>query len=293
MRPGWILLLACLLLPAPYGCRRGTGDGAAVSAAATPGAREPAEAVLLLTRHLHANDLAAFARDAVPPELHRQLDAAWRQGRSRWPLDELPFDERLPKLLGALAETGSEQKLQRVFDRQFSGETTALKAAATTLGLFGAQYVRHEGDFSNAERQHYLQFVQALSRWGAAAPLSDAARARIAIPQLAAAARATGLKSEADFARVGMEAGLQRLSGFLRVLKQVLAGYGLGLDESLGGLRAHVVSQQGDRARVRMQYRLGGSEIQAVVEVERIGRRWYLSDYLRHARTAVAAPAGG
>lgn len=291
MRPGWILLLACMLLPAIYGCRRDHGDGAAVSATTTPGAREPAEAVLLLTRHLHDNDLAAFARDAVPPELHRQLDAAWRQGRSRWPLDELPFDERLPKLLGALAEPDSEQKLQRVFDRQFSGETTALKAAATTLGLFGAQYVRHEGDFSNAERQHYLQFVQALSRWGAAAPLSDAARARTAIPQLAAAARATGLKSEADFARVGMEAGLQRLSGFLRVLKQVLSGYGLGLDESLGGLRAQVVSQQGDRARVRMQYRLGGSEIQAVVEVERIGRRWYLSDYLRHARAAVAAPA--
>ena len=288
LRATWWLLIVVVLLAA---CRREPASPAPAASRA-PGAREPAEAVLLLTRHLRDNDLAAFARDAVPPALHRQLDAAWRQGRSRWPLDELPFDERLPKLLGALAEPGSEQKLQRVFDRQFSGETTALRAAATTLGLFGAQYVRHEGDFSTAERRHYLQFVQALSRWAAAAPLSDATRARIAIPQLAAAARATGLKSEADFARVGMEAGLQRLSGFLRVLKQVLAGYGLGLDESLGGLRAQVVSQQGDRAQVRMRYRLGGSDIEAVVEVERIGRRWYLSDYLRHARAAVAAPAG-
>lgn len=287
MRATWWLLVVVVLLAA---CQR---EPASPVPAASPasGAREPAEAVLLLTRHLRDNDLAAFARDAVPPALHRQLDAAWRQGRSRWPLDELPFDERLPKLLGALAEPGSEQKLQRVFDRQFSGETTALKAAATTLGLFGAQYVRHEGDFSAAERRHYLQFVQALSRWGAAAPLSDAGRARIAIPQLATAARATGLESEADFARLGIDAGLQRLSGFLRVLKQVLAGYGLDLDESLGGLRAQPVSQQGDRAQVRMQYRLGGSEIEAVVEVERIGRRWYLSDYLRHAQAAVAAPA--
>lgn len=295
MRPGWILLLACLLLPALYGCRRDNDNVAVGPASGTPGAREPAEAVLLLTRHLRDNDLPAFARDAVPPDLHRQLQAAWRQGQSRWPLDELPFDERLPRLLGALAAPDAEPKLQRIYDRQFSGETSALRAAATTLGLFGAQYVRHEGDFSDAERQHYLQFVQALSRWGATAPLSDPARARTAIPQLAAAARATGLKSEADFARVGMDAGLQRLSGFLRVLKQVLAGYGLGLDDSLGGLRAQVVSQQGERARVRMQYRLGGSDIQAVVEVERIGRRWYLSDYLRHARAAVelgAKPGG-
>ncbi len=254
-----------------------------------PGAREPAEAVLLLTRHLRDNDLPAFARDAVPPELHRQLEAAWRGGHTRWPLDELPFDERLPRLLGALAEPGSERKLQAVYDRQFSGETSALKAAATALGLFGAQYVQHQGDFSAAERAHYLQFVNALSQWGRNAPLGDPGRARAAIPRLALAARTTGLANEADFARLGMAASLQRLSGFLRTLKAVLASYGLQLDESLGGLQAEVVSQDGARAKVRMRYTLGGHPVDAVVDVERIAGRWYLSDYLRHAREAVEA----
>ena len=283
MRWFWLLWLAVALL---CGCRR---DPDAAPGPAASGASEPAQAVLLLTRHLHDNDLAAFTRDAVPPGLHRQLDAAWRQGRTRWPLDELPFDERLPRLLGALAEPGAEARLQRVFDRQFAGETTALKAAATTLGLFGAQYVRQGSAFSAGERAHYLQFVQALSRWGASAPLADPERARAAIPQLAAAARATGLRSEADFARTGMDPSLRRLSGFLRTLKLVLAGYGLGLDDSLAALQAQVIESRGDRATVRMRYSLGGSPVEAVVEVERIGGRWYLSDYLRHARQAVAA----
>ncbi len=284
MRATWLLLFAVLLAVA---CRRET---ASVVPAPT-GAREPAQAVLLLTRHLHRNDLPAFARDAVPPDLHAQLETAWREGRTRWPLDELPFDERLPQLLGALAAPGSEQRLQRIFDRQFAGETAALKAAATALGLFGAQYLRHEGDFSAAERAHYTRFVQALSRWGASAPLGDPKRAKAAIPRLAAAARATGLASGADFARIGMDGSLRRLSGFLRTLKAVLAGYGLALDQSLGGLRAETVSRQGDRARVRMRYTLGGSPVEAEVEVERIGDRWYLSDYLRHAREAVGTGA--
>lgn len=279
------LLAACLLL-LPAGCRR--DEGAPAFGTAT-GAREPAQAVLLLTAHLRRHDLAAFARDAVPPALHARLDVAWRAGRTRWPLDELPFDERLPTLLGALAAPGSEGRLLQVFDRQFSGEHAELKAAATALGLFGSQYVRHEGDFSTAERAHYIQFVQALSRWAARAPLGDPKRARQAIPQLVAAARATGLRSDADFARIGMAGSLQRLSGFLAALDVVLGGYGLRLDESLGGLRAQTVSHDGDRARVRMRYRLGDDPVDAVVGVRRIGGRWYLDDYVRHAEAAVAS----
>ncbi|HEX2083622.1 MAG TPA: hypothetical protein VHF86_09095, partial [Xanthomonadaceae bacterium] len=50
------------------------------------------------------------------------------------------------------------------------------------------------------------------------------------------------------------------------------------------------VFRQADRARVRMRYTLGGSPVEAVVDVERIDGRWYLSDYLRHAREAVRGP---
>ncbi|MCA1714971.1 MAG: hypothetical protein LC715_07665, partial [Gammaproteobacteria bacterium] len=250
---------------------------------------KPAQAVQLLTRHLRDNDLQAFARDAVPPALHAQLETAWRQGRTRWPLDELPFDERLPALLAALAAPGSEARLQQVFDRQFAGSHAELKAAAASLGLFGVQYVRSQGDYSDAERHHYAQFIEAISRWGVSAPLGDPQRARRAIPHLAAAARSTGLQTQADFARAGMAASLRRLSPFLRTAKQVLDGYGLRLDDSLGELQAGLLRQTGDTAQVRMRYTLGGHPIDTVIEVERHGGRWYLSDYLRHAEAAVAA----
>lgn len=255
------------------------------------GATQPAQAVALLTRHLHRNDLAAFARDAVPPDLHKRLQAGWVEGRTLWPLTEMPFHERLPRLLQSLSAQGSEARLQDVFDRQFSGATAELKAAAASLGLFGVQYIRNDGDYSADERQHYAQFVKAISRWGVSAPLGDAQRARRAIPLLAAAARRTGLTSEADFQTAGMEQSLRTLGPFVATVKEVLSGYGLTLDDSLGGLQAGLVEQDGAHARVRLRYTLGGTPIDTVVSVERHGNRWYLSDYLRHAEASLQAPA--
>jgi hypothetical protein len=284
--PGTRVLALLGLLLLLGGCK----PSPAPAPATTPGTTRPAQAVRLLTAHLHDNDLVAFARDAVPPALHAQLQTAWRDGRTRWPLDELPFDDRLPALLKSLAAPGSEARLQQVFDRQFSGARAELKAAAAALGLFGAQYLDREGNYSADERAHYAQLVAAMSRWGMTAPLGDPQRARQAIPQLAAAARRTGLMTSADFAAAGMDESLRRLAPFAATLKQVLARqYRLPLDASLAGMQVALLQQTGDSARVRMRYQLGGSDIDTVVSLQRVDGRWYLEDYLRHARSAVAA----
>ena len=285
MRNRKTLAIVCLLL-ALAGCRGGDTPASTATSTRPSGATTPAEAVLLPTRDLRDNDLAAFACDAVPPTLHAQLDVAWRSGRTRWPLDELPLGAKVPAILGALTTPGSEARLGRSYDQQLAGAGGELRSAALALGLFGDKYVANEGDFSTDERAHYRQLVAAASRWAAGAPLSDPKRAHAAIARLATAARASGLRSEADFARLGMDNSLRRLSGYERVLKQVLAGYGLDLDATLAGMRANEVERDGDHARVRMQYRFGGREIDATIGVERRDGRWYVADFLRHAEAA-------
>ena len=290
MRNGKTLAIGCWLLLALAACGSDRGTASVPASTRASGATTPAEAVLLPTRDLRDNDLAAFARDAVPPALYARLETAWRAGRTRWPLDELPLGAKVPAILGALAAPGSEAKLGRDYDRQLAGAGGELRSAALALGLFGDKYLANEGDFSADERAHYRQLVAATSRWAANAPLSDAKRAHAAIARLAIAARAGGLRSEADFARFGMDDSLRRLSGYERVLKQVLAGYGLDLDATLAGMRASEVERDGDHARVRMQYRFGGRDIDAVIGVERRDGRWYVADFLRHAEAA-AGPA--
>ena len=247
----------------------------------------PESAVLQLARRLHRNELDGFARDAVPAAEYARLETAWREGRSRWPLTELPLDDQLEPMLSALAAPDSERQLRQAFRRNFADQDKDLKEAARSLGLFGVQYVKREGVFTDEERAHYAQMIAALSEWAQKAPLSDSKRGMAAIPPLVAAARKTGLSDEESFRAAGMSGSLQRLSPFFAQAKSLLAGYGLPLDRSFSELRTELVDQQGDQARVRVHYPLGDRQIDTVVSLERRAGHWYLTDYLRHAEQAL------
>lgn len=282
-RPAYPLpaLLAALLLLAAAGCDPG-------QRIAPGAATEPVQAVALLSQHLRDNDLEGFARDAVPPPLRAPLAAAWRTGRTRWPLDELPFDQKIPGIVATLSAEKADVQLRRSFDHQFANANKEIRAAASALGLFGVKFMQSDDTLSAEERGHYAQLVSAMSEWGASAPLGDPKRGRGAIARLTLAARQTGLREEADFPRLGMDESLRRLTPLIAALKDTLRSYDLDLDQSLDAMTLSLESQEGDRAQVRMRYRLAGKVIDTVVAVERIDGHWYLSDFLRHARAAAA-----
>ena len=289
--------LACAL-----GAACGSQDGprgAAVDVAAPirPGAASPEAAVTDLIAHLRRNDLAAIPRIALPPALHARADAEWRTGRMRWPLVELPLDDRIPGLLSALSAPNAERTLQARFHQQLSGQTKALQDAARGLGQFGQQYLRHEGDYSAQERQHYIRVLGALSAWAQRAPLGDQSRGRQAIHLLTVAAARTGLQGGADLDRLGMTASLKGLTPLYIAIKQVFGLYGLGLDETLAGLRAERTRQTGDQAWVKVSYRLAGKPVETELAAVRIEGRWYLVDYVKAIQVidpaAVEAASGG
>lgn len=256
-----------------------------------PAATLPTQAVTQLVADLRHNDLAAYARHALPPELHARLETAWREGRTTWPLTELPLDDRFPAFIAALAAQDAERDLVATYRRQFAGADKELRSAAKTLGVFAIQYVRSETVYSDTERDHHAQLIGALAQWAQGAPLADSAKARAAIPQLVSAARATGLAAPDAFAHHGMDRSLRRLGPFVERLKQVLVGYGLDLDAGLDSVQASLAEQTGDTARVRIRYEVAGEPVDAYVLVERRDGRWYLSDVLRHAQAEADAPA--
>lgn len=228
-----------------------------------------------LGQRLRDNDLVGYARALATPAQYRQLAQAWRDGRSQWPLTELPLSERLPSLLTTLTRADAERRLQQAYDAQVAGQGAGLRQAVQALGLFASQYLGSQGDYSDEQRAFYLQLVRALSAWASRAPLADRDRAHAAIGRLVTAARATDLQNQADLRQVGMEESLRRLGPFLATLKTVLADYGLRLDDSLAGLRTDLLDHHGDQARVRIQYPLAGNWIDTPVTWVRHDGQWY------------------
>ena len=76
------------------------------------------------------------------------------------------------------------------------------------MGLFGEQYLSNQSEYSDSERAHYTQVVNALSRWAAAAPLTDKQRAKTTITLLTATARTAGLSTDAELQAAGITAHL-------------------------------------------------------------------------------------
>lgn len=284
-----IFLLPLLLALLPAGCSNDRTDTQGGPAAAGPGT--PTAAVRALNSHLLASDFAAFARDAVPPELHARLDLAWRAGHTRWPLDELPLSANIPKALAALAADDAEQQLQQNFDRQFANASLELRQTAAGLGLFAVQFIQRQGSYSDSERQHFSQLVTAVGSWAAQAPLSDRKHAARAIRLLTGAARGTGLTSPEAFAEAGMDDALRRITPVVMAGKQVLRLYGLDLDAALQAMDVSLQSQTGDQAKVRLQYLLAGEPVDVVIDMVRHDGRWYVGDFLANATAAVQAPA--
>ncbi|MCS4231901.1 hypothetical protein M2410_002656 [Stenotrophomonas chelatiphaga] len=265
---GWAC--AAMLLLAMAACQRDVVDPAAPPA-------EPVAAVQAMARAIADNDLVAYARLSVPPAQYAALEQAWSQGHSRWPLTELPLHDQLLPMLQALSADDGSQRLQRSFDRQLAGQTTAVRQAAQSMGLFGVQYLRHETSFTSSQQAHYVQVVETLAAWAADAPISDRARARASIAALTRAASATGLSTDDQLQQAGMAASLQRLGPFIATLKAVLASYGLDLDASMRGIVGDILSQQGDNALVRLQYPLAGQTISLQIPLTRREGHWYLT----------------
>jgi len=274
------LLLASLLL---VSCQRD-------DAVTEPGGARPVEAITQLNAHLINNDLAAFARAALPPELHARLNAAWQSGHTRWPLDELPFSAQYPEVLAALSADHAHADLMAVFDQQLAGAEADLQQSALMLSAFMVQFIQHQGSaYSESERAHYSALVTAAGQWAASAPLADRERAGEALDILMAAARKSRLDGDAAWMDAEMEQTLHRIAPMLAAFKQALALYGLEIDSMLTGADVQLHSRSGDTAQVQMRYRLGESTITAMIPVLQIDGRWYVSDFVH--RVSQAAPA--
>jgi hypothetical protein len=224
--PAGLLLLALLA-----GCRAEEDAPPPPRPAPTPEA-----AVHRLLDDLRRDDLGAYAVHALPPDLYAQVDAAWRDGRSRWPLSELPLARQLPVAIDRLAAPGAEGFARRGYRQQFRGEAREVRTAVRTLGLFARQYLERSADIPSPERAHRLQQLAAVVDWAEAAPLADGARVEPLLPGLAQAARESRLAGgDAAWSRLGMHRTLTRLRPALRAAKRALAALGLDVDAALRG----------------------------------------------------------
>ena len=170
------------------------------------------------------------------------------------------------------------RKVRRLYqDRVLAGFAGSAADGFALFSRFEAKLEEHRGNLERAA-------VELARDWRV-----DRALRRLEAMLIVAAARATGLASDEDLRRAGMEGSLRQLGPFLAAVKATTAGYGLDLDRSLADLRTGLVEENGDHATVRLHYPLGASEIDTTLRLTRVDGHWYLDGYLEEAARLIAA----
>ena len=295
--PAWALLALLSLVLALGACRK-----QAPEVAMAPG--DPVAAVESLAQALRDNDLVRYSHLSLPPELHARSEALWnRRVAEAKPVDDADaaqYDKLMARLTAPKAKAeltrDIEPKLAKL-ENEISGQWPMMQATAL---IFLNAAIQANTELSDEEKAHSNEVVAGLMAWAQPALFTDRARARTAVSALVETADELALPTLAQARALQMMPAMEKGGVALAGIKRVAKAYDLDLDRALDGVRAELVSAQGDLARVTVSYPLLDKTVSFEMEMMRRGDGWYIAQAVRDAEaelaeggeTATAAPTG-
>jgi len=293
MRPTLSRLLLLLCLLALGACH--SRDDAATAASG----ESPEAAVRQSIALVRAGDFAGFWRHALPPADYAMLRDDWGQAR----VDEAPLtdaerariDAALRQLAAPDAAATLDAQLQPWLAHAQARYADQLPLLVGIGRALATRAIDENPRLSGAQKDHATALIDALGPWAQQAPWFDPARARQAVGVVVATARALDLHDARSLRRMDFDHAMRSYATAFAGIKQVLALYGLPLDQALASAHVVPLDYHPPYARVRIEYRLLGTPLAMESTLVQQGGRWYDQDLLESVRGAhqrLAAPAG-
>ena len=271
-------LFAALLL----GACHGKDDSA------QPGGSTPEAALQASVDLLKAGDFNGLWKHALPPADYANLRADWQlQQRDAQPIsaeDRARFDEAMQKLTGPDAENKLYAELQpklTAMEQQYKDQLPVLVSVGDAM-LKSA--VAQSRTLSEAQKTQAGGVLDVLLPWARQTPWFDQARARQATGVAVATARKLDLKSPEQMRAMDFDTTMGKYTTAYGGLKQLLAIYGLSVDDTLNSVKLPPVSSSNGHAVVKVDYTLLGKPLSTESKLVQENGRWYSEDLLRNAR---------
>lgn len=268
-RPG--LLAACLMAMSLVACSR--QDAASSVEVPASSGKQPDAALAAGLTYLRGNDLAGFLRHVLPAERYEQLRADYEASRA----DPVPeqdaanFAEQMRRLTGPDAQQQMMDELRPAL-RQYGPQLPLLIGFGQGMVASAIQQM----DTLDAEQKaQAVAATQAIAGWLNGANLGDEAKAEKAVAVIVDTARRMDLPTLEAVRALDFEQMLGKVGLMMSGVKELLAIYGLSIDETLASTRTSVVSRSDDQALVRVDYTLLGTPLHAHMTMVRRGERWY------------------
>lgn len=262
------LLLSAAVILAACGRR---SDEPATAAADTPHGT-----VLIAVGAMKTGDLEAFLKNAMPEADYAAARKDWEAARTGAldPQEEAELNATLARLQ---ADDAVDTLMAEIEPRlaEVRGQLPLLLGIAQTVGHAG---ISNSEELTDDQKTAANELLGAMGRWAGGRDLADPELAREAVVIAVQAGRSLELESASDLQALEFEEMMQRAGIMFRASKDMLRVYGLDVDAMLDSVTAETLSEDGDRAMVRMRFEFLETNQKIDFPMVRRNGRWYSED---------------
>ena len=286
------LALASLTAFALVACQKEepAGETAAVTAEVTA---NPADAISTAAQKLKQGDVLAVIQMSVPPKHYDRMKADWRKKIDAEPatdVDRAEFEQMMKDLTAPDAETKLYAQAEPELDK-FETEMAAQMPLMIGMGQgFAMQAIQANEKLTEAQKKQAGDVVTAVAAWMQGVKLGDKELAKQAIGKAVATARELQLSTLDEARALEFEPAMAKFGVAFNGFKDVLAVYGLNLNETFDSVKTAIVSEAGDTAKVKVDYQIFGQPLSFETDMVKIDGRWYGKDTVEQLEKELNAP---
>ncbi|WP_199536021.1 hypothetical protein [Dyella solisilvae] len=265
------------------------------------GGETPEASVQQSVALIRAGDFAGFWKHALPPADYDTLRSDWTRPRATEPQETPQEREDFIKNMQLMTAPDAETKLFALarpkliqLQQQYHDQLPVMIGIGQAILATG---IAQSKDLTTPQKAQATAVLNVLAPWAQQAPWFDQAKAKQAIAIAVATARKLDIKTPEQLRAMDFDTAMQKYSAGFIGIKQMLALYGLSIDEVLDSVRVTTLENRNGHARVRIDYVLLGKPLSIESDLVEQDGRWYSADMLHnvreaHERLTAPAPAG-
>lgn len=255
-----------------------------------PGGSSPVAAVQGSIDLLKADDFSGLWKHALPPADYVDLRTDWNQRTKDQPpisaRDRERFHAAIATLTAPDAETTLYAQLQPKLTQMQQQYKDQLPVLISIGEAFAKSAVQQNKKLTVQQKTQLDDVLDVLVPWAKQTPWFDQAKAKQAIAVTVTSARKLDLKSPEQLHALNFDSAMKKYSTAYAGIKQLLAIYGLSVDDTLNSVKLTQLEDKHGRAVVKIDYTLLGKPLSTESTLVQQDGRWYSEAMLKNVREA-------
>lgn len=294
MKPILILAFSGLLAFGLSACGEKEASQPASQAAVARQTSDPAKAVEAMAAKLRENNVLEAIQLAVPPAQLDEVRAKFKEAMSKEAPseeDRKAYAEQMTQLTGPDAETALYALLEPQLVK-FETEMAAQMPMMVGMGQgFVIQSIQASTELNEVQKKEATEAIGAIAGWLQSAKLTDRELAKKGIAIVVKTARSLDLATLDQVRALDFDHAMGKAGIAFGGLKDILALYGLDLNQSLASTKASVTTKGEGTATVSVAYSLLGKPMTSQSDMVEVDGRWYGKDTAEQITKSLAVEA--